>query len=147
MYHAIVRFLVRRTWRRIGSGNYDAVVSMAAPDLRFRFLGDTALGADLHGPEAFRDWFTRFDQLLPGVRVELVDVVANGWPWNTKAAAQLRVTGTLADGTEYHNTAMQWVTLRWGRLVDDLVLEDTLTLQRALDKLQRPRPAATADPR
>ncbi len=147
MYHAIVRFLVRRTWRRTGSGDYDAAVSMAAPDLRFRFLGDTALGADLHGPEAFRDWFTRFGRLLPGVHLELVDVVANGWPWNTKVATQLRVTGTLSDGTAYDNTAMQWLTLRWGRLVDDLVLEDTLTLQRALNKLQQPRLEATADPR
>ncbi|MGF6887444.1 ketosteroid isomerase-like protein [Nocardia sp. GAS34] len=136
MYHAIVRFLVRRTWRRTGSGDHDAAVSMAAPDVHFRFLGDTPLGADVRGREAFRDWFTRFDRLLPGVRLELVDVVAGGWPWNTKVAVHLRASATLADGTPYRNTAMQWITLRWGRLVDDLVLEDTLTLQRALDAQQ-----------
>lgn len=109
---------------------------MAAPDLRFRFLGDTPLGADLRGPEAFRDWFARFDRLLPGLRLELVDVVSSGPPWRTKVAVQLRVSGTLADGSGYRNTAMQWLTLRWGRLVEDLVLEDTLTLHRALARQQ-----------
>ncbi|PPJ01531.1 polyketide cyclase [Nocardia nova] len=136
MYHTIVRFLVRRTWRRTGSGDHEAAVAMAAPDLRFRFLGDTPLGADLRGPEAFRDWFARFDQLLPGLRLELVDVVSGGPPWRTKVAVQLEVSGTLADGSGYRNTAMQWLTLRWGKLVDDLVLEDTLPLQRALGRQQ-----------
>ncbi|MFF2550608.1 nuclear transport factor 2 family protein [Nocardia sp. NPDC058058] len=132
MYHAIVRTLVRRTWRRAGAGDYDAAVAMAAPDVRFRFLGDTALGADLRGRDAFRNWFDTFEQHLPGIRLELVDVIANGWPWKTTVAAQLNVTGTLADGTPYRNTAIQWLTLRWGRLTDDLVLEDTLALDAAL---------------
>lgn len=132
MYHAIVRSLVRRTWRRVGAGDFDAAVAMAHPDIRFRFLGDTALGADVHGREAFREWFNALERHLPGVRLDLVDVVADGWPWDTKVAAQLRVTGTLADGTPYRNTAIQWLTLRWGRLVDDLVLEDTLALDSAL---------------
>jgi ketosteroid isomerase-like protein len=132
MYHAIVRSMVRRTWRRVSAGDYEAAVAMAAPDIRFRFLGDTPLGADLRGQQAFREWFARLAGLLPGVRLELVDVVAGGWPWNTKVAAQLRVSATLADGTPYRNTAIQWLTLRWGRLTDDLVLEDTLTLDTAL---------------
>ncbi|WP_067830194.1 nuclear transport factor 2 family protein [Nocardia inohanensis] len=132
MYHAIVRYLVRRTWRRAGAGDFDAAVAMAAPDVHFRFLGDTALGADVHGREAFRAWFDTFERHLPGLRLELEDVVANGWPWNTTVAARLRVTGTLADGTPYRNTAIQWLTLRWGKLTDDLVLEDTLTLSTAL---------------
>ncbi|WP_330180345.1 nuclear transport factor 2 family protein [Nocardia sp. NBC_01503] len=136
MYHAIVRSLVRRTWRRAGAGDYDAAVSMAAPDIHFRFLGDTALGADLRGRQAFRNWFDTFEQHLPGIRLELTDVVANGWPWKTTVAAQLRVTGTLADGTPYRNTAIQWLTLRWGRLTDDLVLEDTLALDAALRRQQ-----------
>ncbi|WP_327145602.1 nuclear transport factor 2 family protein [Nocardia sp. NBC_01327] len=132
MYHAIVRALVRRTWRRVGAGDFDAAVAMTAPDVRFRFLGDTPLGADVRGRQAFRDWFDRFERELPGVRLDLVDVVANGWPWRTTVAAQLRASATLADGTPYRNTAIQWLTLRWGRLTDDLVLEDTLALDAAL---------------
>ncbi|MEU1879225.1 nuclear transport factor 2 family protein [Streptosporangium sp. NPDC020072] len=132
MYHAIVRSVVRRTWRKVGAGDYEAAVAMAAPDVRFRFVGDTALGADVRGRDAFRAWFARFEERLPGVRLRLVDVVANGWPWNTKVAVCLQVVGTLRDGTPYRNLAMQWVTLRWGRMVDDVVVEDTLKLDAAL---------------
>ncbi|WP_083881021.1 nuclear transport factor 2 family protein [Nocardia araoensis] len=132
MYHAIVRSLVRRTWRRVSAGDFDAAVAMAHPDIRFRFVGDTALGADIRGRESFRKWFSALEFHLPGVRLDLVDVVADGWPWNTKVATQLRVTATLADGTSYCNTAIQWLTLRWGRMIEDLVLEDTLALDAAL---------------
>ncbi|MFF4988084.1 nuclear transport factor 2 family protein [Streptosporangium saharense] len=127
-----MRSVVRRTWRKVGEGDYEAAVAMAAPDVRFRFVGDTALGADVRGRAAFRAWFVRFTERLPGVRLELVDVVAGGWPWNTRVAVCLRVVGTLRDGTPYRNVAMQWVTLRWGRMVDDVVVEDTLKLDAAL---------------
>jgi ketosteroid isomerase-like protein len=136
----VVRFLVRRTWRRVAAGDYDAAVAMAAPDIRFRFLGDTPLGADVRGRKAFRDWFTTFEQYLPGVRLSPVDVVAGGWPWHTRVAVQLQVSGTLADGTHYRNTAVQWLTLRWGRLIDDLVIEDTLTLDAALQRQRLGKP-------
>lgn len=114
------------------AGDYEAAVSMAAPDMRFHFVGDTALGAETRGRNAFRAWFGRFAEHLPDVRLALTDVVVAGWPWSTTVAARLRVAGTLDDGTPYENHAMQWVKLRWGRVVDDVVLEDTLALDRAL---------------
>ncbi|MEV7007005.1 nuclear transport factor 2 family protein [Streptosporangium sp. NPDC051022] len=141
-----MRSVVRRTWRRVNAGDYEAAVSMASPDLRFRFVGDTALGADVRGPEAFRAWFARFTEHLPGVRLKLVDVVAGGWPWNTKVAVRLQVAGTLEDGTPYRNIAMQWVTLRWGRMVDDIVVEDTLKLDAALRRQPHRLSAAPQPP-
>ena len=146
MYHAIVRSVVRRTWRKVSAGDYEAAVSMAASDLRFRFIGDTALGADVRGPEEFRGWFARFAEHLPGLRIQLVDVVAGGWPWNTKVAVSLQVAGTLEDGTSYRNIAMQWLTLRWGRMVDDVVVEDTLKLDAALRRQQQHRLSAAEQP-
>jgi ketosteroid isomerase-like protein len=139
MFHAIVRSMVRRTWRRVGDGDYGAAVAMAAPDMRFRFVGDTAMGADVRGPAAFRAWFARLAEYFPGLRLDLVDVVAGGWPWDTTVAVRLRVCGTLDDGTAYDNIAMQWIKLRWGRLVDDIVLEDTLRLDNALRRQEELR--------
>ena len=55
-----------------------------------------------------------------------------GWPWHTTAVVRLGVEATLIDGTTYSNEAVQWVHLRWGRMVDDWVLEDTIALDRAL---------------
>jgi ketosteroid isomerase-like protein len=142
MYHTIVRAIVRRTWRRVSAGAHDAAVDMAAPDVHFRFLGDTVLGADLRGRDEFRAWFTRFATCLPDVRLRLVDVATRGWPWHTRIAVLLEATGTLDDGTEYRNTAMQWATLRWGRMVEDTVVEDTRTLAAALARQDPARLAA-----
>jgi ketosteroid isomerase-like protein len=136
MYHAIVRRKVRNLWRTVGSGGggYRQAVALAAPDMRFRFVGDTPMGADLRGREAFADWFERFERTFPGLRLTLQDIVVQGPPWNTSVVTRLTVRGTLADGSGYENEAIQWVRLRWGRMVEDTVLEDTLRLDQAYRK-------------
>ncbi|WP_212747300.1 nuclear transport factor 2 family protein [Streptomyces montanus] len=133
MYHAIVRSKVRKMWRTVGSGDgaYRQAVELASPDVHFRFVGDTPMGADLHGRAAFADWFERFQRVFPGLRLTLTDVVVKGWPWNTTVVTRLRVRGRLADGSAYENEAFQWVRIRWGRMVEDTVLEDTLRLNEA----------------
>ena len=132
MYHAIVRARVRRLWQRAGNGDYQAAVALASPQLHFRFAGEPPLGADLHGPEEFGRWFAGLFSLLPGLRLTLTDLVVRGWPWNTTVVARLSITATLADGTSYANDGIQWVRLRWGRMVDDYVLEDTARLAAAV---------------
>jgi ketosteroid isomerase-like protein len=134
MYHAIVRAQVRRLWQRVGSGDYRAAVALAAPQLHFRFAGEPPLGADLHGPADFERWFATLFALLPGLRFTLTGLVVRGWPWNTTVVARLSVTATLADGTHYTNEGIQWVRLRWGRMVEDYVVEDTARLAAALQR-------------
>ena len=41
-----------------------------------------------------------------------------------------------ATAFDYRNEGVQWLRLRWGRMIDDWVLEDTIALQRALNQLQ-----------
>ncbi|MFF1697329.1 nuclear transport factor 2 family protein [Streptomyces sp. NPDC058257] len=144
MYHAIVRRKVRALWRIAGdgSGNYRPAVAMAAPDLRFRFIGDGVLGAELRGPAAFADWFERANRCIPGMRLSLTDVVVKGWPWNTDVVVRLRIEATLADGSLYENEGIQWARIRWGRMVEDTVLEDTLRLQQAWERQQTATAAA-----
>ena len=132
MYHAIVRARVRRLWQRVGNGDYHAAVALASPRLRFRFAGDSPLGADLHGAADFERWFSNLFTLLPGLRLALTGLTVAGWPWNTTVVARLTSTATLADGTPYANEAIQWIRLRWGRMTDDFVLEDTARLAAAL---------------
>ena len=140
MYHAIVRAKVRRLWQRVGSGDYEAAVALAAPQLRFRFAGGPPLGADLQGPDEFRRWFATAFILLPGLRMTLTDLVVRGWPWNTTVVVRLAIGATLSDGTPYTNEAVQWVRLRWGQMTDDYVLEDTA---RLADAIRRQEAAAS----
>ncbi|GAA3260389.1 nuclear transport factor 2 family protein [Dactylosporangium cerinum] len=131
MYHAITRARVRALWRRIGTGEYQVAVATAAPDLEFHFAGPPPIGVHLRGRDAFADWFRGVFELFPGLRITLTDVVVTGWPWRTTAVVKLRLTARLADGSTYENQAMQWVRLRWGRMVYDEVIEDTHALAAA----------------
>jgi hypothetical protein len=56
----------------------------------------------------------------------------------------LTLSAPLADGSRYDNQATQWVTLRWGRMTDDWVLEDTKALDRAysIQAGRRPHPSS-----
>jgi ketosteroid isomerase-like protein len=141
MYHALVRRKVRALWRAVGGadGGWRQAVALAAPDVRFRFVGDTPFGADVRGRDAFAAWFERFEETFPGLRLTLQDVVVGGPPWNTTVVTRLHVQGTLADGSPYENEAVQWARLRWGRMVEDTVLEDTLRLEEAYRRQEAAR--------
>ena len=101
------------------------------------FVGHTAFGADLRGRDAFLAWFRAAAERLPGLTFEVRDVVVGGWPWNTRVAVRLAISAPLPDGTTYGNEGVQWLRRRWGRMVDDWVLEDTIALQQALDQTAR----------
>lgn len=131
MYHAVVRRRVRRLWRRIGRGDYRAAVAIAAPDLDFRFVAEPPVGVRLRGPQEFESWFAELFRLFGDLRLTLTDLVVRGWPWNTTVVVRLDITATLATGERYTNEAIQWVNLRWGRMVSDVVMEDTAKLERA----------------
>ncbi|MDG6104998.1 nuclear transport factor 2 family protein [Dactylosporangium aurantiacum] len=115
----------------VSAGEYQVAVATAAPDVEFRFAGPPPVGVHLRGRDAFADWFRDVFELFPGLRIALTDVVVTGWPWRTTAVVKLRLTARLADGSTYENQAMQWLRLRWGRMVYDEVIEDTHALVAA----------------
>jgi ketosteroid isomerase-like protein len=133
MYRMIVAAKVRNVWKQIDAKGPGAAVSQAAEGMTFEFVGDTAISTTLIGRQAFGDWFEDVTRRFPGLAFRVRDIVVGGWPWNTTAAVRLDISATLADGTAYTNQAVQFLRLRWGRMVDDWVIEDTLALQRALD--------------
>ena len=129
MYHAIVRASVRRLWAEIEeSGDHRGAVALAASNLQFTFAGPPGIGVTLQGRDAFDAWFADVFRTFPGLRLHAQDIVVRGWPWRTTVIVRLNIEATLADGTAYRNQGIQWVTLRWGRMVRDEVLEDTAVL-------------------
>jgi ketosteroid isomerase-like protein len=144
MYTFIVKRIVRRTFGRLSQGDYEAVVKQFGPDSRFLFSGAHELGGERRGPDAVREWFRQMLGLFPGIRIEPRDVVVNGWPWNTVVATHLEISATLADGRPYRNEGMQLLRLRWGRVVEDLIFEDTLKLDQELRRMAPVEPQETA---
>jgi ketosteroid isomerase-like protein len=138
MYRKIVAARTRAVWRSINARDLDAPWKMAAEDMRFTFVGVTPLGATLVGRDKFRDWLAAVFDRFPDITFDLREVIVSGWPWHTRIAVRIAIAATLVDGTRYENEAVQWLTLRWGRMIDDWVLEDTLALGDACRRQQTP---------
>jgi ketosteroid isomerase-like protein len=138
MYRLIVRRMVRRNFARLSRGDYEPIVGRFADDARLEFAGDHALGGERRGREEVAEWFRATWELFPGLQLLARDVVVSGWPWNTRVATRFDVRATLPDGTDYRNAGMQYLRVRWGRVVEDLLFEDTQRLAAALERIGAP---------
>ena len=134
MYKFIVKQLVRRGFQQMSQGNFEEVLKLFQPTIHFVFPGTHALAADLHDVQLVRQWFQRFSRIFPGLQFELQTILVNGWPWNTVVATRFIVRATLKDGRPYRNAGGQFIRIRWGRIVEDYLYEDTQTLANELQR-------------
>jgi ketosteroid isomerase-like protein len=134
VYRFVVSRIVRRVYRRLSTGDYEAAVKQFTPTSRFFFSGTHALGGERIGVDAVREWFESAFRVFPDLRFEPQTVVVGGWPWNTVVATRFHVHATLPDGSPYDNEGMQLLRIRWGRIVEDLIYEDTQKIAAALDR-------------
>ncbi|PKN94525.1 MAG: polyketide cyclase [Chloroflexi bacterium HGW-Chloroflexi-6] len=132
MYHFIVKKIIKQGFRDLSAGDYEAVLKRFARDIHFVFEGQHALGSELHSLDAVRLWFQRVLRIFPGLKFNVVQIVVSGWPWNTVVVSRLQVNAVLKNGQPYQNSLIQIVRLRWGRVVDDYLLENIQKLSAAL---------------
>jgi SnoaL-like domain len=111
------------------------VLKQFSPKIHFLFEGDHAMGSELQGINAVRQWFQRVFRLFPGLQFKVKQVLVSGWPWNTTVTTRLQVEAALSNGQLYQNSVVQIVQLRWGRVVDDYLLENTQKLVDILKTL------------
>jgi ketosteroid isomerase-like protein len=132
MYKLMIRRIVRRTLARLSKGEYEHIVSKFRPQSRFMFAGEHELGGERRGPEAAREWFRHMLRRFPGIQIVPREIIVNGWPWNTVVATHLVISAPRPGGREYRNEGMQLLRLSWGRIVEDVIFEDTLALDAEL---------------
>jgi ketosteroid isomerase-like protein len=137
MYRRFVRRKLRSAYADLSKGDCESVVKTFGPASVLEFAGTHALGGERRGADAVRTWFGRLFELFPGLRLEPRTVVVDGWPWDTRVAVRFSVRATLPDGSGYANEGMQFLRMRWGRVVEDRLYEDTQKLAAALDVVER----------
>jgi ketosteroid isomerase-like protein len=115
-------------------GDFDQVLAQFRPDCQFVFVSRTALGARLSGTADLRRWFERFARLLPDPAFDVQRPVIGGPAWDQRIAAHVIIRSRVA-GEPYQNQFAQFLTLRWGKVAEDLVLEDTATWEAASRRL------------
>src|SRR2546428_2895443 len=125
VYHAIVRRRARAPFDSVSRADFPAVLRGVADDVHHVFAGDHALGGERHDKEALSRWFERLRRLFPGLRLEVKEVVAKGWPWRTVIAVEWVGRATLQDGEPYLNAGTHVMRLRSGRIVYIQACEDS----------------------
>lgn len=128
MYHFIVKQKIRNGFQSMSQGNYEAVLQLFDEQVHFSFSGNHAISGNYHNLKAVRQWFERVYRIFPDIRFEVNNVIVSGMPWNTTVATQFTVRATLKDGRSYQNAGVQILRLRWGRIVEDHLYEDTQKL-------------------
>jgi ketosteroid isomerase-like protein len=137
VYKAAARALIRRSIRRLNEGRYDAALAMFARDATLSFPGDNSWSRQHRDPPRGRDHCpthrgrSEIEDFLRryvehGIQMEVEDILVNGPPWNTRAAARVHDWIVDESGNElYSNRAVLFVRTRWGRIVEQEDYEDT----------------------
>lgn len=135
MYHRTVKRQIRTTFDRLNQHQVESVVAMFQPDIIHSFGGNHALGGVRHSQALARAWYGRLFRLFPDLRFQVQNIVVAGLPQDTRIAVQFRVALTAPDGSAYHNDVAQFIRLRWGKIAELALYEDTDKLVHLLHTL------------
>ena len=58
----------------------------------------------------------------------------NGWPNNTLATVQWTSTTTLENGDPFLNKGVHFISLKWGKVTELDVYQETLAIYKGLEK-------------
>ncbi|GAC1529758.1 MAG: nuclear transport factor 2 family protein [Thermoleophilaceae bacterium] len=135
MYRRFVRRRVRRGFELLSTGQLDTLMAGFADDSVLAFPGEQSFGGEQRGADAIRAWFDALLRLFPDFRVEPGRILVEGGPWHTRVATRFDIHATLPDGASYRNEGVQLLDLRWGRVREDRLFEDTARPAVALERL------------
>ena len=119
MYRWFVARITRWAIMSGVAGRPEAAARMLADDVNFEFPGSSSFAASTHTKGELIAWLQRFSSLRPDYEVR--DVVVSGPPWNTRAA--VRFSDRIGD--DYANDGVQFLRMRWAKVVTDEVFLDT----------------------
>lgn len=118
------RAMLERNVAALRAGDIGPLLSFYAPDARMVFPGRHSWGREYRGRAEIEGFLRRF--VAAGLQGEISDVLVMGPPWNARLAVQFNDEARDAAGTVvYTNRALIYARLRWGRIVDEEVYEDT----------------------
>jgi ketosteroid isomerase-like protein len=136
----VTRQLISWVMSRTRAGDIRPTLALDAPDLTFTFPGSNSWSGTRHGRDAHRAWLERLVRV--GVVTGVDEVVAAGFPWNMTACVRGRSwRDTPAGERIYDNRYVIWAKLRWGRVQQYEVYEDTEKAQALDDYLEAHEPA------
>ena len=128
----LAKKLIGYTMARTRAGVIRPQLMLDHPDVQFTFPGDNSWSGTFRGKPEVERWLRRFARV--GIQAFPDEVVAKGFPWKTTVCIRAHDYLRSAQGEMvYENRFVIWAHLRWGRVTDYEVYEDTIK-PRALDE-------------
>jgi ketosteroid isomerase-like protein len=116
--------MIARSMKAIREGDMGPTVALYAEDVKFRFPGDNSFAPGADGKAALEDWLRRFIRL--GLQIYPDEVALTGWPWKQTISVRGHVhLDDPQDGRVYENRYVIWGHMRWGKMREYEVYEDT----------------------
>lgn len=134
MYNYFVKKLVRNSFDLVNRGQFDELLKSARPDVKHSFAGDHALGGIRNDRNAFKLWLQRLGRVMPGLFIQVENILVSGWPANTLAIVRWKATATLPNGERYLNKGVHFINIKWGKVSEIDVYEDTLAVFNGLNE-------------
>jgi ketosteroid isomerase-like protein len=129
----LAKAMIRRNMARLNEGDQGPVVRLDAPDIRFRFPGDSSWATEIRNRDDHARWLQRF--IDAGLQLEADEVIAQGPPWKTTLCVRGISHLDTEDGRVYENRYVMWGRIAWGRLREYEVYEDTQAARKLDDYL------------
>jgi len=137
MFKVIVAQQVRSVWQALDRRDRRPVLRGFARTFVYENVAaDHAFGGTFRTVEQMDRHFDILFGLLPDVTFEVCDIVVAGHPALTRVVVRVRLTASLPDGTPYVNDLVQYLHLRWGKVVAVRAMVDNVRAQRACDQLE-----------
>jgi ketosteroid isomerase-like protein len=135
--------LISRVMAATRRGDIRPTLLLDADDVHFVFPGENSWSGEYHGKSEHRRWLERLVRV--GVKTEPDEVAVSGFPWRMTVAIRGRSWWDSPAGERvYSNRFVIWGKLRWGKLYDYEVYEDTEKARRLDDYLAAEEPALFA---
>jgi ketosteroid isomerase-like protein len=135
MYHWIVRRKIEETFGYLNQHNIDKVVGIFDPALTHSFAGESALGGVRKSVTTARLWYQRLFRLFPDIAFKVHSIVIAGLPWDTRVAVRFQVELNPPQEATFHNEVAQFLRIRWGRIIEMYLYEDTSKLDALLKRM------------
>jgi ketosteroid isomerase-like protein len=120
----LTKQLISRVMARTRAGDIKPTLMLDADGVRFVFPGQNSWSGTFNGREQHKRWLERLVRV--GVMTEPDEVAVSGFPWKMTVAIRGRSwRDTPAGERIYDNRFVIWGHLRWGKLRDYEVYEDT----------------------
>jgi hypothetical protein len=120
---------------RLRQGDLRPIMLLDAKDVQMTFPGQSSWAIVLHSRREHERWLRRFADV--GLQIFPDEVIAKGLPWNITICVRGHVyLRTHSGELVYENRYVIWGRLRWLRLAQYEVYEDTHKTERLDEWLQ-----------